>query len=129
MRCVVAFLVVLMASPALGQGVLLGEYTARIGPQDRVNSNGDRLDTVAAILRQDRANYHRFDQADAEDEGDPVFTTPYERGRFERLIARGVLTRDARRAILAGTPLVHVRIYPTRVHVDLADPDASAGPS
>ena len=122
MRFCVAFVVAMMAAPALGQGVLVGEYTARIGPQDRVNSSGDRLDTVAAILRQDRANYHRFDQADAEDEGDPVFTTPDERGRFERLIARGVVTREARRAILAGTPLVRVRIYPTRVHVELVDP-------
>ena len=37
-------------------------YTAKISNNDRYNSHGDRLRTVAVILRQDRANVYKFGQ-------------------------------------------------------------------
>ncbi len=122
MRFLTVALVLLASTAALAQGRVLTEYTTRIGPQDKVNSVGDRLETAAAILRQDRANYHRFDQADAEDEGDDVFDDRHERGRFERLMSRGVVRPDTARAIINGTPLVRVTVYATRMDVEIIEP-------
>jgi hypothetical protein len=122
MRFLTVALVLLASTAALAQGRVLTEYTTRIGPQDKVNSVGDRLETAAAILRQDRANYHRFDQADAEDEGDDVFDDRHERGRFERLMSRGVVRPDTARAIINGTPLVRVTVYATRMDVEVIEP-------
>lgn len=122
MRFLTVALVLLASTAALAQGRVLTEYTTRIGPQDKVNSVGDRLETAAAILRQDRANYHRFDQADAEDEDDDVFDDRRERGRFERLMSRGVVRPDTARAIINGTPLVRVTVYATRMDVEIIEP-------
>ena len=52
------------AGPALtgpaGARSLVTSYRARIGGQDLANSNGVALGSVAAIIRQDRANFHRL---------------------------------------------------------------------
>ena len=122
MRFLTVLLALWVPTAALAQGRVLADYTARIGPQDHVNSMGDRLNTAAAILRQDRANYHRFGQPDAEDEGDEVFDDRRERGRMERLMSRGVMRPDTRRAIINGTPLVRVVVYATRMDVEILEP-------
>lgn len=120
-----AFLIVVMVAlgtPALAQGRVLADYTARISDQDKVTSQGVQLDSVGAILRQDRANYHRFDQPDAEDEADEHFTDAHERGRFERLLSRGIVRPDTARTIINGTPLVRVRVFATRAYVEIIEP-------
>ncbi|MEO0381961.1 MAG: hypothetical protein AAF234_00290 [Pseudomonadota bacterium] len=122
MRFLIVVLAVLMPASVLAQGRVLADYTTRISAQDKVNSVGDRLETAAAILRQDRANYHRFDQPDAEDEGDDVFDDRHERGRFERLMSRGVVRPDTARAIINGTPLLRVTVYATRMDVEILEP-------
>lgn len=104
------------------QGRVFADYTARISEQDHFTSNGERLETAAAVLRQDRANYHRFDQPDAEDEGDDVFDDRHERGRIERLMSRGIVRPDTARAIVNGTPLVRVTVYSTRMYVEIVEP-------
>ena len=48
-------------------------YLARLGPADHFNSSGERLTSAAAIIRQDRANYHQFGKRDEEDDGDDFF--------------------------------------------------------
>ena len=57
-------------------------YYAYLSEKDRYNSNGDRLKSVADILRQDRANYHkgRRDRADEDDGG--MFATTAGRAKF-----------------------------------------------
>jgi hypothetical protein len=110
------------AGQALAQGEVVVVYQARIGPQDHVTSTGERLSSVAAILRQDRANFHRFDQPDSQDEGDSVFTTQEQRGRFERLVSRGIVRPAVRAAIIHANPLVQVTVYATRVDVELVEP-------
>ena len=112
-----------LALAACSQPTLIAEYTARISPGDRVNSQGDSLTTVAAILRQDRANFHRFDGADPEDEADTDFSTQEERGRFERMIQRGQVSAETRRAILNGTPLIRVQIFSEHIVVSVAGED------
>ncbi len=122
MTVFVVILTLLLPSVAQAQGRVLADYMARISPQDQVNSQGDRLDTAAAVLRQDRANFHRFDMADEEDEGDDVFTDAHERARFERLLSRGTARPDVRRAIVSGSPLVRVTVYATRADVEVIEP-------
>lgn len=54
-------------NPTLGlrHGV---RYHTWLGEQDRFNSRGVRLTTALQVLRQDRANLHRFNRGDARDE-------------------------------------------------------------
>ena len=122
MRFAVMALSLVLSSPVLAQGRVLADYTARISAQDKVNSAGERLDTVGAILRQDRANYHRFGHPDAEDEADAFFTDAHARGRFERLLSRGLVRPATARAIIHGTPLVQVRVFATRAYVEIVEP-------
>ena len=117
-----AALAAVLVLPVPARAQLLAQYTARLGAADHVTSSGTRLDTVAAILRQDRANLHRFGTPDPEDETDPVFVTAEARAGFERLVARGLVRPEVRRAIISATPLVRVSVYPTRVDVELLAP-------
>ena len=59
---------------AQAQGQLLDSYVTFIGPNDHFNSKGGRLTEPWQIIRQDRANYHRFRVRDPGDEGDIFFS-------------------------------------------------------
>ncbi len=109
--------VLLMAPAAGAQNRPLETYTARLSEQDHFNSNGQRLRTSAAIIRQDRANYHEFGRRDPEDEGDRFFASKANRARLEALIAQGHTTRSANNAVVNGTPLVTVEVYENYVNV------------
>jgi hypothetical protein len=89
----------------------IAEYSARLSHHDHYNSYGERLTTVAAIIRQDRANFHRFGDADREDEGDPFFANAAHRADLENMVRRGDISPAAQREIIEGNPLVHVEIY------------------
>ena len=52
---------------------LLESYVALLSERDHFNSSGQRLTTAAAIIRQDRANFHRFGLRDPGDEDDTFF--------------------------------------------------------
>lgn len=58
-------------------------YTARLSRQDRLNSKGQPLTQLSEILRQDRANFHRFQRRDSEDSNDPWFESAPSRAFFE----------------------------------------------
>ncbi len=98
---------------------MLEVYLARLSAQDHFNADGKRLTTVAAIIRQDRANYHKYALRDPEDEGDAFFAQAENRARLEAFIAQGSVTPTAARAILNGTPLIVVRVYETYVDIDV----------
>jgi len=106
-------------APIAAQAAPLEVYEARLSAQDHFNSNGERLTTAAAIIRQDRANYHKFALRDPEDEGDSFFASAENRARLEALIARGSVTPRAARAILNGTPLIVVTVFDDYVDVDV----------
>lgn len=109
------------AEGARGGGRLLESYIARLSAQDHVNSYGERLTSAAAIIRQDRANFHVFGRQDSEDEGDAYFSSASNRALMEAMLNRGSATPGVRRAIVYGEPLVRVDIYPGRVIVTLLD--------
>lgn len=111
-RSMAALLIAFFAvAPSAAQHGPLGHYTARLSSQDHFNSNGERLRTVAAIIRQDRANVYRFGRPDPEDEEDDFFDDPANRAALERIIARSRISRSVSNAILNGQPLIHVDVF------------------
>lgn len=101
-------------SPPAQAQELLERYTARLSEADHFSSKGARLGTAAGILRQDRANFHRFGVRDSEDSGDEFFSDAKNRDLMERLLLAGRISGSARDAIVNGTPTVTVSIY--RIH-------------
>ena len=100
----------LAAAPARAQE-LIESYQARLSDNDHFNSNGQRLTSAAAIIRQDRANYFRFGHGDAEDQPDRFFASFDNRAALERMLARGRASPDVLSRIVNGTPLIRVDIY------------------
>jgi len=71
-------------------------YQARISEQDKYNSSGKSLlqgskvstAIAAAIIRQDRANYHELDKQDDEDQSDCVFADKGNRASLEKRLTK-----------------------------------------
>jgi hypothetical protein len=111
--------ITLLSFPAAADAPL-GSYIARLSPQDHHASDGYTLDTAAQVVRQDRANWHKFGYGDAEDENDPWFGSTGARANFEKMLNKaGAMDQATRRAILKGTPVVEVQVYRTRVTVNI----------
>jgi hypothetical protein len=99
-----------VSAPVRAQ-TLVESYTAFLSEADHFNSNGQRLTSAAAIIRQDRANFHRFGRGDAGDEGDRFFADVNNRAAMERMLERGRASPGAISAIVNRTPLIRVDIY------------------
>lgn len=105
-------LTVLLALPTLATAQdLVGSYFAFIGRDDLYNSKGQRLTEPWQILRQDRANYHRFGIWQVGDEGDNFFGSIDNRAIMERMVMNGRIDSFAGQRIVAGGVTVHVQIY------------------
>jgi hypothetical protein len=107
--------------PGSDPGALFESYTARLSERDHYNSSGTRLTTAAAIIRQDRANYHLYGLRDPEDQPDDFFQTKDSRANLEHLLENGRTTPEAERAIVNGTPLVRVDIYDRFITVTIVE--------
>ena len=90
---------------------LLESYQAYLSNRDHFNSRGVRLHSAAAIIRQDRANYHRFGKRDSADEPDGFFSSKANRARLERMLERGQASRRVLNQIINSTPIIRVKIY------------------
>lgn len=115
-------LAALIAAAALAPAVSAQEqplesYYAKLNRWDHFNSNGQRLTTAAQIIRQDRANYHKFGRRDPGDEGDSFFRLAANRARLEALIAAGHADPDTIDRIVNGTPTIRVDIFEDYVNV------------
>lgn len=98
---------------------LLESYSARLSSKDHFNTNGERLKSVAAIIRQDRANYHKFKIQDDEDQFDSLFADKDSRERLEDMLNRGFISAETKASILNSTPLIMVKIYKNHIEVYL----------
>jgi len=110
-----ASIVLAFTGSALSQP--LESYTARLSAKDHFNSSGVRLESAAAIIRQDRANYYVYGSRDREDEADGFFDSKDNRARLESMLNRGTFSDGARKAIVNGTPLITVDVYPDFINV------------
>lgn len=61
---------------------LMFEYYATLSTKDTYNSRGQPLNSVCAIVQQDRANVHKFGNPDG-DKPDSFFTTPARRAMIK----------------------------------------------
>ncbi len=104
-------------APAKAQGQLLESYVAFIGPNDHFNSKGGRLTEPWQIIRQDRANFHKFGIRDRGDQADGYFNSIKNRGRMERMIRNGYIEPNAAWRIVNQNVWVRVDIYRNAVNV------------
>ncbi|WP_101069013.1 protease inhibitor I42 family protein [Roseovarius salinarum] len=104
-------------------GPVTESYVARIGRQDLYNSEGARLKEPWQVLRQDRANYHRFGLRDPRDEGDRYFDTAASRERIERMYEAGGVTggisAEVAQALVQGGATVEVDIHDCGQFLDI----------
>ena len=99
-----------VAGGAVAQN-LIGSYSAYIGWDDLHNSKGARLSAPWQVLRQDRANVHKFGVSQAGDEWDPFFGSYDNRAAMERMIMNGAIEPSAAQILMQGGATVFVRIY------------------
>jgi len=99
-------------------------YRARLSAQDHVNSKGKPLREAVAVVRQDRANVHKFGKRDSGDLLDSTFGSRSQ---------RSWLTKDAivdfapgaEEIILNRTPYVQVHVGDPAVFVEIIEPGES----
>jgi hypothetical protein len=103
--------VTLMDQPLLVDAQLIGSYVALLSEVDHFNSSGQRLTSAAAIIRQDRANFHRFGKRDSDDQSDTFFADEGNRAALEQMLERGRADPGVLSRIVNGTPLIRVDIY------------------
>ena len=112
----ILMLAVVVCSTALGScpgeaQQLLERYQALLSERDHFNSSGQRLTTAAAIIRQDRANYHLFGLRDPGDEDDRIFANVDNRAALERMLERGRSGPGVVSRIVNGAPFVRVEVW------------------
>ena len=95
-------------------------YFAKIGQQDKYNSKNQKIDDVAAILQQDRANFHKYHKADSQDTDGGYFNTLKNRGKIKQMLQRGTISDTTRDAILNKNPYIQVIIYENKIDVVMA---------
>jgi hypothetical protein len=89
----------------------IGSYVARLSEMDHFNSSGQRLTSAAAIIRQDRANVHRYGKRDLDDDNDTFFADEGNRAVLEQMLDRGRADPGVLSRIVSGTPRIRVDIY------------------
>jgi hypothetical protein len=110
-KSLLSLLALVLISSSAFADQLLEQYVAVLSGQDHFNSNGDRLTDAAAIIRQDRANYHKYGKRDQGDSGDTYFASVRNRELLERMLNRGTISAGTIDAIVNGTPTILVRIF------------------
>ncbi|RUX26081.1 hypothetical protein EOA23_19300 [Mesorhizobium sp. M2A.F.Ca.ET.042.01.1.1] len=101
---------------------MLGSYVARISDRDHRASDGYPLSSAAQVVRQDRANWHKFHRRDSDDQGDPWFRSDGSRADLQRMLERGgAMSSATRRAIVNGEPLIEVDVYSDSVRVSILE--------
>lgn len=101
-------------------------YPAYLSRKDRFNSNGERLTSVADILRQDRANFHngKRDPADGDDGG--IFATAGGRAKFQSysIILEALNAADLINGVQKG---IMVRVVGRKIYVSGAEFEEKEG--
>ncbi|MFC0009564.1 hypothetical protein [Devosia nitrariae] len=95
------------------QDRLIESYIAEISLRDLYNSSGVPLSRPWQVLRQDRANFHRFGWRDPLDQWDSFFEIEENRAIMENMLSRGSISPQAARDIMSGDAIVLVEIHGT----------------
>ena len=106
-----------LSAAVSAQAGYIESYTARLIARDHYNSKGVRLESAAAIIRQNRANFYVYGIRTDEDEPDSFFGRISNRALLEQLLEHGTATQEAINEIINGTPLIRVDVYAEHVDV------------
>lgn len=90
---------------------LIESYGAYIGQDDLYNSSNERLTQPWQVIRQDRANVHRFGVRQPGDDIDGFFASARNRELAERLLRSGRIEGAAARRLLGGDVRIQVEIW------------------
>ena len=90
---------------------LIASYSAYIGQDDLYNSNGARLTEPWQVIRQDRANVHKFGIRQPGDDSDGFFGSVRNRELAETMIRRGAISADAANLLLNGDVRITVEVW------------------
>ena len=101
-----AAIIILVSAGAASAGDVI--FEAKLSEKDHFSSSGKRLTTVAAIIRQDRANFYKYGKRDAGDTRCETYKTAASRAQLEREIERMKISPALRKAILNGTPEIYL---------------------
>ena len=117
-----------MAAVPASAAELIASYNAWLSRADHYNSQGQRLTSAAAIIRQDRANFHKYGIQDSGDENDSYFDNVNNRALLEQLLNDGTSDPGVLRQIVNNNVMIHVDIYRSNHHGDyvivtLGNPD------
>jgi len=120
-RCLLAAIgIALSQSPILAIEAYAEGYCTRISDEDKVASDGYKLKDAASIIRQDRANVHKFGKADPGDQVDAIFVDPKAREKIAAMIERGKMEADVAQEIVGGTPVICVDAFADTMLVSLS---------
>lgn len=112
MKLTALVLSALLALPATGHAQqLLESYVAFLSTNDHYNSKGARLTEPYQIIRQDRANFHRFNERDDGDEWDSFFSSMSNRANAEQMLLNGTISRQLTNKIVNSEVMIRVDIY------------------
>ena len=104
------------SSSSLRDGdIIVASYQAHLSAQDHFSSTGSRLSNAAGIIRQDRANFHKFGLRDSQDEDDDFFSNPSNREALEQMLNKGNMNKLFANEIINGNPLIIVKVIRTPV--------------
>ena len=117
LACAAVLAAASFAAPAAAAD-LIGSYNAYLSRADHYNSQGQRLTTAAAIIRQDRANFHKFGVQDDGDESDNYFDNVNNRAVLEQMLNDGSSDAGVLSRIVNGNVMIHVDIYRSHHHGD-----------
>lgn len=102
---------VMVGATAARADDLIASYSAYIGQDDLYNSNGARLTEPWQVIRQDRANVHKFGIRQPGDESDGFFGSVRNRELAETMIRRGAISADAANLLLNGDVRITVEVW------------------
>ena len=90
-----------------GTESIVAQFATQISSRDLFNTDGAQLSDVAAIIRQDRANYYSG-EGDPDDQGDSLFSSKAKRAEIGAMLKRGSVDPSVRQGILKGSEVVNV---------------------
>lgn len=115
LKTIFAILLTILSAVALpntaASQALIESYVAYLSFDDHYNSEGQRLTEPWQIVRQDRANFHRFGIMDAGDEWDSFFESADNRAALEQMILSGYIAPAAANSIVNSNVWIRVDIY------------------
>lgn len=102
--------------------IVIERFTTSITQNDTRNSRGTMLTDPIEILRQDRANAHKFGNPDGDDV-DRFFSTPKHRTNMRTYLNRGSFPKPVQESVLEGRGFLRIKVYKNtqgEVSVDVA---------